>query len=255
MRTITSLLFYLVAITVISSANADHHTQPFTESSRVALSAYRGMVEEHIAGIQRALRVVALSQEAQSGSWERMQPMLKRFSDDLPTDATTWFVNPEGGYFTTDAEGLKGESLKDRHYFPDLISGKEVFGELVISKSTGHRSVIVAVPVKSGDKVLGGLGVSVRVRLLSEFVAARLPLPPDQYFYALERDTRIAIHSRAERMFMTPSDVGDEALGEEFKKTLQRERGEFNYVLHGDKIASVYELSPTLGWYFFIAKK
>jgi methyl-accepting chemotaxis protein len=184
-----------------------------------------------------------------------MQPLLKKFSDDLATDAATWFVNPEGNYFTTEADGLSGESLKDRHYFPGLIGGKEVFGDLVISKSTGHRSVIVAVPVNAGGKVVGAVGVSLRVRLLSQLVSSHLPLPPGQYFYALERDTRIALHSMAERMFQTPSDVGDEALGEEFKQQLNKERGEFEYQLHGDQISSVYELSPSLAWYFFIAKK
>jgi methyl-accepting chemotaxis protein len=136
------------------------------------------------------------------------------------------------------------------------MSGKEVFGDLVISKSTGHRSVIVAVPVTAGERVVGAVGVSLRVRLLSQLVDAYMPLDEKSYFYALERDTRIALHRKAERMFQTPSDVGDEALGEEFKKLLKdRSSGSFEYTLHDKKMASIFELSPTLGWYFFIAKE
>jgi methyl-accepting chemotaxis protein len=135
------------------------------------------------------------------------------------------------------------------------MSGKEVFGDLVISKATGHRSVIVAVPVLTDGRVVGAVGVSLRVRLLSELVDKDLRLPADQYFYALERDTRIALHRKAERMFKTPSDVGDEALGEEFKRELRQEKGSFEYQLQGKKIAAIFELSPKLGWYFFIAKE
>jgi methyl-accepting chemotaxis protein len=163
---------------------------------------------------------------------------------------------PDGSYSATEAGGETDQNLKDRHYFPILMSGKEVFGDLVISKSTGHRSVIVAVPVFTEGKVVGAVGVSLRVRLLSQLVDTYMPLPENSYFYALERDTRIALHRKAERMFQTPSDVGDEALGEEFRRLLNaRNSGNFEYTLHGKKIDSIFELSPTLGWYFFIAKE
>jgi len=56
-------------------------------------------------------------------------------------------------------------------------------------------------------------------------------------------------------MFKTPSDVGDEALGEQFKRELRNDKGSFEYMLNGKKIAAIYELSPQLGWYFFMAKE
>lgn len=227
----------------------------FGSDARVALGAYRGMVEEHAEGIVRALRIIASTQEARSGKWEEVKPMLTRFSDDLPTEATNWFVLPDGTYYATDTSGMTEQSLKDRDYFPILMSGKEVFGDLVISKSTGHRSVIIASPVVLDGKVIGGVGVSLRVRLLSELVDKHMPLPPNSYFYALERYTRIVLHRKAERMFKTPADVGDESLGEQFKQVLREDHGTFEYTLNGKKMAAIYESSPTLGWYFFIAKE
>jgi hypothetical protein len=260
MRAFTTLIltiFGIIAPIIELSANP-HESKDAKQieiERHVELSAYRGVVEEHISGVMHTLRVIAESKEAKSGSWDEMKPLLYRLSEDLSTDATTWFTLPDGRYFATDSGGMADENLKERGYFPALISGKEVFGDLVISKSTGHRSVIVAVPVNSQGKTIGGVGVSLRVRLLSELVAAHLPLPANTYFYALERDTKIALHSKVERMFKTPSDVGDEALGEDFKKVLQKDRGEFNYELNGKKISSIYELSPKLGWYFFIARE
>jgi hypothetical protein len=50
--------------------------------------------------------------------------------------------------------------------------------------------------------------------------------------------------------------VGDEALGDEFKRLLrERKAGHFEYTLHGKKMAAIFELSPALGWYFFIARE
>jgi methyl-accepting chemotaxis protein len=237
------------------AVRAEEASPHFGADAHAALGAYRGMVEEHTEGVLRTLRIIADSAEAKSGKEDQFKPILMQLSKDLTTDATAWFVFPDGSYFATEAADMTDQNLKDRPYFPILMSGKESFGDLVISKSTGHRSVVIAVPVSANGKVIGGIGVSLRVRLLSELVDKHMSLPATSYFYALERDTRIVLHRKAERMFQTPSDVGDEALGEEFKKTLTDDHGNFEYTLQGKKIAAIYELSPALGWYFFIAKE
>jgi hypothetical protein len=237
-------------------SNAQGNPPHFSPDAHATLGAFRGIVEEHVTGIRRSLRVIAESPEARAGTWEQCGPLLKRLSEDLTTDATAWFVRPDGTYYATEVGGEADQNLKDRHYFPILMSGKEVFGDLVISKTTGHRSVIVAVPVSANGKVIGAIGVSLRVRLLSQLVDSYMHLPDTTYFYALERDTRIALHRKAERMFQTPTDVGDEALGEQFKQLLkERSSGNFDYTLHDKKMTSIFELSPTLGWYFFLAKE
>ncbi len=183
------------------------------------------------------------------------KPLLTRLTDNLSTDATTWYALPDGSYFATEKDGMSEENLKDRHYFPTLMSGKEVFGDLVVSKSTGHRSVIIAVPVVANGTTVGAIGVSLRVRLLSELVDQHMKLPESSYFYALERDTRIVLHRYADRMFKTPTDVGDEALGEKFKSTLNQDAGRLEYTLQGKKIEAIFERSPSLNWYFFLAKE
>lgn len=261
MRAILLTLVVLFGSISPRDSHAEQSSSPLQPSAAfgpdalVALSTYRGMVEEHTAGILHGLRVIAASTEAQSGKWEECKILLNQLSSDLPTDATAWFVLPDGNYFATEAEGLAEQNLKDRHYFPILMSGKEVMGDLVVSKSTGHRSVIIAVPVSFHGKVVGGVGVSLRVRLLSELVDHHMPLPNTAYFYALEKDTRIVLHRKAERMFKTPSDVGDEALGDEFKRMLTQDSGAFEYTLNGKRMTTIFERSPSLGWYFFIAKE
>lgn len=120
--------------------------QPST-LAHAARGTYRGMVEEHTEGIVRYLRIIADTSEARSCKEELYKPLLMRLTENLATDLTTWYVRPDGSYFATEAGGLSEENLKDCEYFPTLMSGKEVFGNLVISKSTGHRSVIIAVPV------------------------------------------------------------------------------------------------------------
>lgn len=222
---------------------------------KMALGAYQGMVEEHLAGILHTAHVIASSPEAASGNWTRVRPMLERFGSDLSTDATVWYALPDGSYYTTESGTLSGQNIRDRSYFPSLMAGRDVLGELVISKSTGYRSVIVASPVMSGGKMVAAIGISIRVDLLSKMVDTALNMPEGVYFFALTPDTRIALHRYADRMFRTVGDVGDERLGSAFRAVMNRDQGSFDYTLDGKRISSIFRRSPILGWYFFIARQ
>jgi hypothetical protein len=120
----------------------------------VTLRAYQGLVEEHLAGILRLEKALAATLDAKSAQWENIKPALKSLSLGLGTDAAVWFALPDGNYYTT--EGDRAErNLKDREYFPSLLAGQDVLGSLVVSKSTGHRSIIVATPVIDHGSLTG----------------------------------------------------------------------------------------------------
>jgi hypothetical protein len=221
----------------------------------VALGAFTGLVEEHLAGILRTETVIAATSEARSARWDEAGPLLDRFAQNLPTAATVWFMMPDGSYYSTAKGGLTDQNLRDRVYFPKLIAGKEVLGELVISKSTGQRSIIVAVPVVASGKVVAAVGVSVDAVKLAELVESRMTLPDNAYFYALDANTKVTLHRYQARTFKTVSEIGNESLGDAFKKVMHKDRGVFNYSLDGKKMTSIFRKSELLGWYFFIARQ
>ena len=257
MRLLTAL-FATVFLTLNPlSANAEAPAAPQVAAinAQVALNAYQGLVEEHLGGVLRSARAIALSGAARSASWEQVKPMLDRLSDDLETDATVWFALPDGRYYATEAKGLTDQNLSDRPYFPALMAGKDVEGALVVSKSTGHRSVIVAAPVKDDGKVVAAIGVSLRVRLISQLVEKHTQLPPDMYFYSLNADALISTHRNVDHMFKHPTDVGDESIGAGFASSLATDKGQLDYPLHGKKISAIFQKSSVLGWHFFIARE
>lgn len=217
--------------------------------------SYMGLVEEYLAGVLRETRILANTSEAKTLKWETIKPLLVSYAKDLETDATVWFMLPDGSYYSTETGGLTPENLKNRDYFPKLLKGESVDGDLVISKSTGHRSIIVATPVRVNGQTVAAIGVSLRARLLSSLIERHTHLPENTYFYAMTPSAKIAIHRYADRMFKQAKDVGDEILEEDFKKTFKREQGTFAYELKGKRISTVYRKSTPLGWYFFIAQE
>ena len=230
-------------------------TKMATVDAQVVLNAYQGLVEEHLSGVLHSIKVVAESPEAKSANWERTRPMLDRLDKDLETDASVWYAMPNGSYYSTSAEGLTEQNLGDRSYFPLLIGGRDVEGDLVVSKSTGHRTVIVATPVKVDGKVVAAIGVSLRLRLLTQFIEKNTQLPADMYFYSMNSDALISTHRNIDRMFKHPTDIGDESLGPIFTSALAKEKGQLDYKLNGKNISAIFQKSKALGWHFFIARQ
>ncbi|WP_289460191.1 hypothetical protein, partial [Klebsiella pneumoniae] len=72
-----------------------------------------------------------------------------------------------------------------------LLAGEDVLGSLIISRSTGHRSIVVATPIMENQRMVGAIGVSIRTRLISQLVDQHSRFPESLYFYALARDQQI----------------------------------------------------------------
>ncbi|MDO8295059.1 MAG: hypothetical protein Q7T19_01330 [Caulobacter sp.] len=227
--------------------------ETFSVDGHLALNGCRALVEAHLGGVLAALKALALTSDARSGRWDRIKPALAELAGDLTTEAAVWFARPDGRYHTVEG-GLSPESLGDRDYFPGLMAGRDVEGALVVSKSTGHRSIIVAAPVSRGGKVVGALGVSVRTRLVGALVEASLALPDDLVFYALDATGRTAIHKDPEKMFVFPSDLGNPGLAWAVTTMLANDAGSVDYDFEGRHRTALFVRSPATGWRFVLVR-
>lgn len=226
----------------------------FTVDGRALLAAERVLVEEHLSNVLTALKVAALSADARSGAWEKAKPLVAALAAGIPTEAAVWYAKPDGSYATA-AVGPTDQNLRDRDYFPGLISGKDVLGSLVVSKSTGHRSVIVATPVTVDGKVIAALGVSVRARFLSDLAVTRTGMPGDLIFYALDPAGRTALHRDPDKMFHYPSDMGDPSLNDAVRKILAEKSGALAYSFGGRPRQALFEGSQVTGWKFVLVRE
>ena len=161
--------------------------------SEMSVSAAVALTEAHVEGLVTSMQVMALTDEVKSADWDTMEPLLAEFEDNsIPLVA--WFVLPNASYYTVDA-GLASGNLSDREYFPKVMDGETVIGDLIVSKSTGRESVVATVPVKDGNEVIGALGVSIYLNELSQSIATDLGLSDNMAFYAVNADGVIALHT------------------------------------------------------------
>ena len=231
-------------------ATSDHG---FTTDARVALRTYTALVEQHLSSVLTALAAVAATDAAQSGRWSRIRPALAQVADRTETAAAVWFVRADGSYFTVE-KGLEDANLSDRSYFPRLVAGHDVEGDLVVSKSTGQMSAIVAAPIRSASGIVGGLGASVDLAKVSVMVSRTMALPANMVFYAMDSTGRTALHVLSQNLFAYPSRKGSPTLASAVRKMLRSTQGSLTYTYEGAERTVVYMRSTDTGWVFVLGE-
>ena len=223
---------------------------PSEKDAQSLLSAFMSYADLRIASVQRSVEILASTTEAESGKWENMWSLLGGYqsSDD---GLIVWYVRSDGRYYTVD-KGLMDEKLTDRSYFPDLKKGLKITGALVVSKSTGQRSAVIAVPVRKAGKVIGAVGVTLFLDKLSEQIASILTLRADAAFFALAPDGKTTLHKKTDLHFLDPREMGSETLKKAAGEMLSSNSGEVSYEFENTTKKAIYRTSPLTQWKFAI---
>ena len=161
--------------------------------TKIGVSALVALADNHVSSYANALEALAMTHEVQSGNWEEMKGLLAQV-EKAQVPGTMWFVLPDGSYYTV-ALDKTDKNLSDRAYFPGLMSGKKVLGNVVFSKSTGKKSLIAASPVVKDGNVIGGLGASIFLDDLSKTLTQEMGLPDNMIFYATTGTGEVVLHS------------------------------------------------------------
>ena len=245
------LVFFITLIPPLAFAQppADTPSAPEKDAQSL-LSAFMSYADLRIGSVQRSLEILASTTEGISGKWERMKGLLggyQKSEDGL----IVWYVRPDGTYDTVD-KGLMDVKLSDRSYFPDLMAGMKITGALVVSKSTGQRSAVIAVPIKKNGKVVGAIGASLFLDALSHQVGAALDLRPGAAFFAMAPNGLTTLHSRTDRHFLDPRELGSETLQKAANEMLSGTAGETSYEFDNATKKAIYRTSPVTQWKFVL---
>ncbi len=254
MKTAIAILFTFVlslpAMAAQKVSSVQDQSGANVSTMRLLLNSFAALGEGHVEGVLVGLKLISITEEAQSGEWGKMRDVLTEFSKSGIKAAAVWFVRPDGSYYTVE-KGLTGLNLKDREYFPRLMAGKEIHGDLVISKSTGKRTAIAAVPIRKNGKIIGALGTSITVEDISRMIDEKMGLPDNMLFYALDRKGQTSLHRTSTLIFAYPSDMGSKSLSKTVEEMLTKPEGVVSYDFYGERTA-VFKRFPITDWVFVI---
>jgi methyl-accepting chemotaxis protein len=148
------------------------------------------------------------------------------------------------------SRGWKG-SIKERKYFQDVMkTGKTVFSEVLLNKSTGQLSIIVSTPIKKEGKVVGLVGANIPFSIIQEKVNSNKVGETGRNFM-VQKDGFIIVHPNTE-LVMKLNVLDDQTISESFrnvgKKMTQGETGIDKYEYNAAQAIVVYEPVPGTDW-------
>lgn len=240
----------IAAILMIVIHGPTYAQPPVETEAQSLLSAFVSYTDLRMRSVQQSLEILASTAEAKSGVWENMGALLSAYQKS-DGGFVLWFVRPDGTYYTVD-KGLMNVKLKDRSYFPKLMSGQEVIGDLVVSRSTGLRSTVIAVPVEENGKVIGAIGASLFLDKLAEQVGVALALRENTTFFAVAPSGLTTLHQTTDRHFVDPREQGSESLSKAANEMLSNPAGETGYEFGNATKRAFYRTSPLTQWKFAI---
>jgi hypothetical protein len=223
--------------------------QDFMVEGRVALASLMSLSDGHLQQIANDFQMLAHSEEGRSADWERIRAPLGTV-EQFNVRALMWFALPDGSYWSVQ-EGRAAGNLSDRPYWPRLMAGQIVIGDLVASRATGKSSAIVAVPVLGEeDAIIGVLGSSVYLDSLSLRIKRELDLQPNEIFFSIDATPIGALQDDPEQIFLDPFALGEPELERSIREMLTREEGVVNYRFRGKRRTVLYRKSPVSGWWY-----
>jgi len=213
------------------------------------LGAASHYVDTILSDATASLGLIASTPEAKRGEWKGIRPYLAQLKKKLP--GVYSFILPNGDYYTLDRD-FTNLNLSNRGYFKPLFTGNVVKGFPIQSRSTGKKSVFVAVPIVVEGKVTGALGISVFLDELNARLNRDLDLPPHYTWYILNSEGNTMLDKEREFIFMNPLTQGSDSLRKAVTEALKKESGTMQYQLDGHREA-YYQKLPNFEWWMFLA--
>ncbi|WP_242336344.1 MULTISPECIES: hypothetical protein [unclassified Anaeromyxobacter] len=220
----------------------------FEVDAKVVLAAFVALADGHLRKMADSLQVLALSEQTRSADWANIERQLGEIAK-LNDAALNWFALPDGSYWSVQNGREKG-NLSTRAYFPKVLAGETVIGDLVVSKATGKGVAIVAVPVKGRDGVVSGvLGASIYLGKLSARIREEMNVGDDLIFYSFDATPLLAIVWDPTLVFTNPKELGPE-VDKAFTEMLSKKEGVVRYTFRERQRTVVFSKSAVTGWWY-----
>ncbi len=198
-------------------------------------------VNNIITNSENLLQVAAGAQSVKDLSVEDMDKVLTELveSSDYLVNV---YVMDKSGMQVFKTTGEVGDR-SDRGYFQKAMQGETVFSDVIISRSREVPIVVNATPIEQNGEVVGVLGASIDLGILSELAASQRSEGAG-YGFIVDPAGKIIAHPDNE-LVMNREDVSNL---EPVANVIQGKDGDSLYTNEGEEKLSSYEPIEKMGW-------
>jgi methyl-accepting chemotaxis protein len=144
-----------------------------TETEKLLAQTAKGLVEQVDDWIDNnvsILRTAANLSGIQSMDRTEQEPVLKAIQKEYPWMYLVFTVDLDGmNIARNDNKSLRDYS--DRQYYKDVIGGKKLSWQTLIGKTSKKPALVLAVPIKSGERLVGVIAAAMNVEVISNNIA------------------------------------------------------------------------------------
>lgn len=144
-----------------------------TETEKLMAQTAKGLGEQVDAWIDNnvaVLRTAANLAEITSMNREEQEPVLKAIQKEYPWMYLVFTVGLDGMNVARD-DGNALKDYSDRQYYKDIIAGKKLSWQTLIGKTSQKPALVLAVPIKTGDRLVGVIAAAMTVDEISSNIA------------------------------------------------------------------------------------
>lgn len=232
--------------------NSEHAGEYFFDiDAMAAVGTSATIIELYLQHALTSLRLIAATPTTRSGIWPEIRPALQSLCNAIPGAAL--YIQPDGGYYSVE-HGYTGLNLSDREYFEPLFRGREVHGSLIYSRSTGKKSVLLAVPSMENGEVTGAVALSIFLDDFQQLISDALDLSPDYLWYVLNEEGNTVLHPRTDFVFMSPAEQGSPSMINAVETITTQDEGYTSYIFGGRNTHILFKKIPFNNWRMIIGK-
>ncbi|MFC1578336.1 cache domain-containing protein [Thermodesulfobacteriota bacterium] len=144
-----------------------------TETEKLMAQTAKGLGEQVDAWIDNnvaVLRTAANLAQITSMNREEQEPVLKAIQKEYPWMYLVFTVGPDGMNVARD-DGKALRDYSDRQYYKDVIAGKKLSWQTLIGKTSKKPALVLAVPIKTGDRLVGVIAAAMTIDVISSNIA------------------------------------------------------------------------------------
>jgi len=168
------LVITVLPLLIIGFSNYIHNMKILRLDSENLLSqtasGMAGQVNEWIDKNVRALTLISKQATIQSMHNESQDKVIKSFQEEYPWTYLVFTVDKTGKNISRTDNGAL-QDYSERGYFKEVMSGKPFAFETLIGKTSKKPALVMAVPIKNGEEIIGVLGAAMTIDTLSNTIA------------------------------------------------------------------------------------
>lgn len=233
-----SIAFYLV-----TASNATKATNSYLlEMTKISAAA----MDEWLQGRAKKLQDYAKNPALLSGDPAQIQAFCKMATENTVDTEMILFADTAGNAITPVGQRV---NVSDRDYFKAVMSGKEVaFSNLLVSKATGNKVIVIAVPVKGPTGLVGVLAGTFEPKTLWAKIA-NLKYGQNGYAYMIDSTGLVMAHPDESKVMKEDfTKTNSESLNRLAEKMLKGEPGTGRYTYEGVEKLVAYAPVKSTGW-------